>query len=133
MPATTASPPMTAHFGSPVIKLPGSILIPCRNQTPPARIRKTPAIFNPVFIVFPQGRKNDSRSRPLWRYARWRFSSTMISGLNNASPTSHVHQPRHVPAQSHTKPTAATGQDRVELSAAALKATGDADHDGDSK
>ena len=56
----------------------------------------------------------------------------MISVVN-ASPVSHIHQTQQSPSQPPAKPTASTGEDRVELSAAALKASRDADHDGDSK
>src|SRR5580698_7395578 len=34
----------------PVMKLPGSTLIPCRNHTPPISISKTPRTFRAIFI-----------------------------------------------------------------------------------
>src|SRR3990172_2783170 len=39
MPAMAHTTPATAQRGSPVMKLPGRMLMPCRNQMPPRRMR----------------------------------------------------------------------------------------------
>jgi hypothetical protein len=43
--------PKTAHWICPVMKLPGKMLIPWKNQTPPMRMSKTASRFNINFIV----------------------------------------------------------------------------------
>lgn len=43
-------PPLIAHCESPVIKLPGRMLIPCRKKTKPARKSRMPIMFNVVFM-----------------------------------------------------------------------------------
>jgi hypothetical protein len=56
----------------------------------------------------------------------------MVSGVTSASSPSSDHQTQPAHSQPPAKPPASSGQDSVQLSSAA-KASGDVDHDGDSK
>ena len=56
----------------------------------------------------------------------------MINGVSGASPLSYAYQNQPTQSQPPAKPLALSVQDSVVLSSAA-KATGDVDHDGDSK
>lgn len=51
---TIITPPLMAHCGFPVIKLPGNTLIPCRKKIPPARINTMARMFKSVFIPPPK-------------------------------------------------------------------------------
>jgi len=56
----------------------------------------------------------------------------MLSGVNGVSSLSYDHQAPPAQSRPPAKPTS-SGEDSVQLSAAAKAALGDADHDGDSK
>src|ERR1700733_387275 len=64
MPTATAIPPYTAHRVCPVMKLPGSTLIPCRNQMAPARTKRLATIFSVILIVPPRARTSEQRPAP---------------------------------------------------------------------
>jgi hypothetical protein len=55
----------------------------------------------------------------------------MVSSVSGSSPSSSDYQAQQAHAQPPAKQATPSGQDSVELSGAA-KASGDADHDGDS-
>ena len=50
IPAKNAMPPQTAHLSCPIIKLPGSMRMRERNQTPPKTTSAAPTILRTVRI-----------------------------------------------------------------------------------
>ncbi len=49
-PMTATKMPMMSHIRWPVMKLPGSVPVPCRIQTPPTRMAITPTTRLPIRI-----------------------------------------------------------------------------------
>ena len=53
-----------AHLVWPVMKLPGSTLIPCKNQMAPARTKRLATIFSVILIIPPRARTSEQRPAP---------------------------------------------------------------------
>ena len=49
-PIRSVTPPLIAQNDEPVMKLPGRILMPCKNQTDPKNIKMIPIGTNAIFL-----------------------------------------------------------------------------------
>lgn len=51
IPTTIMMLPLIAHWGSPVMELPGRMLMPCRKNVPPDKMSNIPRMFKNIFIA----------------------------------------------------------------------------------
>ena len=65
LPTAIKTTPITAQNVCPVMKLPGSMLMPCNNQTPPMRIINPPTISSTYRIRYLQVQIRGSGHAPL--------------------------------------------------------------------